>query len=909
MGSLKRWVYQFDEVAQVEAAVGGDWDAVRGLLGGKGANLGEMTRIGMPVPFGFTITTEACLAYLEADCSFPDGLWDQIGGAVVRIEAAAGKRFGDPAEPLLLSCRSGAKFSMPGMMDTVLNLGLNEAVVESFAQVVSDGRFVHDSFRRLVQMYGSVVQGVDDNQFQEVLTRYRERSEVLTDAELTIEDLEAIVAEFTGIISRSSGEPFPIDPMAQLRGSIEAVFASWNGRRAIAYRDAAGIAHDLGTAVNIQAMVFGNMDDSSATGVAMSRNATTGAPGMEGDYLTNAQGEDVVAGVRTTKPLSELALEMPGPYEQLVVHGRDLELHYREMQDMEFTIEGGKLWMLQTRDGKRTAQAAVRIAVDQAESGLITREEALVRVSPDQVETFLHPQFVAADKQLALEEGRLLGTGLNVALGAAVGVVAFDADVAQRWSTEDGLDVIMARPETRPDDVHGMLAARGIITSRGGRTSHAALVARQFARPAVVGIESLEIDLEERLLRIGDQVIREGEWVSVDGTTGEVFEGRLEVSTPSLDDPWLDKLLLWADEVRDIEVWTNADNAHDATTARGYGAQGIGLARTEHMFFDPARLPIMRRMIITDDSSERRQALDELLPLQRDDFKGLFRVMSGLPVTIRLIDPPLHEFLPSSDDLATELRELNETLSEAGGGAQRDHLLRDIETVERQGQRAEELRESNPMLGLRGVRLGIIRPDLTAMQVRAIFEAACEVAGEGVVVYPKVMIPLVSHVNELAVQRQLLEREARSVMEEQGIEIEYSFGTMIEVPRAALVAGDLAEHAEFVSFGTNDLTQMTFGMSRDDAEAAFLRDYLSDGVLPEDPFATIDQVGVGELMRVAVERGRARRPGLDVGICGEHGGEPASIAFCRSLGLDYVSCSPPRIPVARLAAARAVLGA
>ena len=907
MSSATKWVYGFDEISEAGARVGGDWDEVRSLLGGKGANLAEMTRIGIPVPPGFTITTEACLAYLDAGGRFPDGLWDQLTDAIAKIEATTGKRFGDPSDPLLLSCRSGAKFSMPGMMDTVLNIGLNDEVICGLIELTQDPHFGYDAYRRLIQMFGSVVLDVDDELFEQPLTRFRERRHAATDAELGAADLKAAAEEFRAIVERYAGRPFPTDPMTQLRDSVEAVFRSWNGRRAIDYRNAAGIAHDLGTAVNIQTMVFGNMGDDSATGVAMSRNATTGEPEIEGDYLRNAQGEDVVAGIRITKPLQQLADEMPDRFEEFAGYAKTLEEHYREMQDMEFTVERGKLWLLQTRDGKRTAQAAVRIAVDQANDGLISRSEALMRVSADQVESFLHPQFAPEAKQHAEAAGSLLGTGLNVAPGAAVGIVAFDADIAERWARDEGRAVIMARPETKPDDVHGMLAAQGLVTSRGGRTSHAALVARQFGRPAVVGVESLEIDLGERLLRVDNRVVHEGEWISVDGTTGQVFEGQLEVRTPDLDNPSLQTLLGWADEIRDLEVWTNADNAEDATTAREYGAEGIGLTRTEHMFFDPDRLPIVQRMITAELPAERREALRELLPLQREDFKGLFQAMAGLPVTIRLIDPPLHEFLPSYDQLTNELADLKIRLQAAGTLSDIDDLLRSIETRDHLLQRVSELRETNPMLGLRGVRLGIVWPEITRMQVRAIFEAACEVAAAGTPVRPKVMIPLVSHVNELARQREELEIEARAVMDENHTEIDYAFGTMIEIPRAALIAADLAEYAEFISFGTNDLTQMTFGISRDDAEAAFLHIYLTEGILSQNPFATIDEEGVGELMRLAVEQGRGGRAGLHIGVCGEHGGDPQSIAFCQALGLDYVSCSPPRVPVARLAAAQAVI--
>ncbi|MFP3881276.1 MAG: pyruvate, phosphate dikinase [Actinomycetota bacterium] len=902
-----KWVYAFDEVDQAQEAVGGDWDDVRALLGGKGANLGDMTRIGVPVPPGFTITTEACNAYLESGESFPDGVLDEVADALHQIEASTGKTFGDASEPLLVSCRSGAKFSMPGMMDTVLNIGMNHDVAEGMVKLTDDEHFVYDSYRRLVQMFGVVVLGVRDEPFEHVLEGYRTRRGVTSDSELTADDFRSITDEFKAIVERYSGRSFPEDPREQLRLAIEAVFRSWNGKRAIDYRNAAGIAHDLGTAVNIQTMVFGNMGENSATGVAMSRNATTGEPKIEGDYLTNAQGEDVVAGIRATKRMDEMEREFPESYQAFSDIARRLEEHYREMQDMEFTIERGTLWLLQTRDGKRTAQAAVRIAVDMVDEGLITVEEAISRIKPGQVDFFLHPSFDVDSKQAAMDEGRYLASGLNVSPGAAVGMVAFDADLAEKWAKDEGREVIMARPETKPDDVHGMLAANGILTSRGGRTSHAALVARQFGKPAVVGAEELVIDLSERTLRVGDRVVREGEVISIDGTNGDVILGEVETRTPDLSNEWLRKLLDWADGIRDVGVWANADTPKDALLARDYGAEGIGLTRTEHMFFAPDRLPIVQKMIMTGIEAERKDALDQLLPFQRDDFAGLFRAMDGLPVTIRLIDPPLHEFLPGFEELMTDLTDLKIRTRSAASLEEIDELLERIQQEEEILKRVESLRESNPMLGLRGVRLGIVMPDLTRMQVRAIFEAACRVVEEGIDVHPKIMIPLTSHVNELARQREVLEAEARTVMEEQHAEIDYEFGTMIEIPRAALTADQIAEYAEFISFGTNDLTQMAFGISRDDAEKAFLVQYLEEGILERNPFATIDPDGVGELMRVAIEKGRSRRENLNSGVCGEHGGDPESIALCRRLGLDYVSCSPPRIPVARLAAAQAAI--
>jgi pyruvate,orthophosphate dikinase len=903
----KKWVYRFDEVDEAQAYVGGNWEEVRGLLGGKGANLADMVRLGIPVPPGFTVTTEACNAYLAAGETFPKGMWEQELDALQGVEAATGKKFGDPKNPLLVSCRSGAKFSMPGMMDTVLNIGLNDETAQGLIALTGDDRFVYDIYRRLIQMFGSVVMGIRDEAFEEVLTATRKKAGVKTDAALTAADWRAMTGEFKKIYRRYTHRDFPDDPYEQLRKATEAVFKSWNGKRAIDYRNAAGISHTLGTAVNIVTMVFGNLGNTSATGVAMTRNSTTGEKSLEGDYLTNAQGEDVVAGIRITKDISHLRQEMASAYAEFDGITRRLEEHYREMQDVEFTIENGKLWMLQTRNGKRSAQAAVRIAVDMAEEGLITREEAVMRVSPEQVDFFLHPQFDNKVKQGARESGAYLAKGLNVSPGAAVGMVAFDPNRAEAWGTKEGKQVIMVRPETKPDDVHGMLAAEGILTSRGGRTSHAALVARQFGKPAVVGAASLDIDLANRRMNVGDLVISEGDWISIDGTTGEVYLGRLETMVPDIQDPWLIKLLAWADEFRRLQVWANADYPRDAKRARDYGAEGIGLCRTEHMFFETNRLPQVQQMILTDLPTQRREALEALLPFQREDFLGLFRVMEGLPVIIRLLDPPLHEFLPAPVDLLHDLADLKIRLHQAANLAEIDHLLEQIRSKEGILKRAESLHENNPMLGLRGVRLGIHIPDLTRMQARAIFEAACTVAKDGVTVQPEVMIPLTSHVNELKVQREILEDEAKKVMEEQGMTIRYKVGTMIEIPRAALTADRIAEYAEFLSFGTNDLTQTTYGISRDDAEAGFLTDYITAGILPANPFATIDREGVGELMRIAITKGRTKNRDLECGICGEHGGDPDSIRLCHELGLNYVSCSPFRVPIARLAAAHAAI--
>ena len=747
---VPKFLYLFNELPLAEKYVGGKWDNVRGLLGGKGANLAEMTRIGVPVPPGFTITTETCNAYLEAGQTFPKGLWDQVLAAVKQLEEATGKGLGDPINPLLVSCRSGAKFSMPGMMDTVLNIGLNDTVAEGMLDEGFDTRFVYDLYRRLLQMFGSVVLGIADEPFEMVITEFRDKRGVKNDSELNGQDWMLVTVRFKEIIRQYTGKDFPVDPYQQLYLAIEAVFKSWNGKRAVDYRNAAGIPHNLGTAVNIQTMVYGNYGDDSATGVAMSRNASTGEPELEGDFLVNAQGEDVVAGIRQTRQISDLKELMPELYAEFAETARKLEGHYHNMQDMEFTIERGKLWLLQTRDGKRTAQAEVRIAVDMVSEGLITKEEAVKRVKPDQVDFFLHPQFDAA----ALKANRPIAKGLNVSPGAAVGVAAFDADIAELWAKKDNKAVIMVRPETKPDDVHGMLAAKGILTSRGGRTSHAALVARQFGKPAVVGVSELEINLEERYMTIGELTIKEGDWLSIDGSQGIVYLGQLPTMIPDFNDPYLLQILAWADEIRKLGVWANADYPRDAQRARAYGAQGIGLCRTEHMFFETERLPIVQKMILAKTEAERQEALDKLLPLQRGDFAGLFRAMDGLPVIIRLIDPPMHEFLPSHDDLLTEVTTLRIT-------HENDTLLaKDEEML----SAVDSMREANPMLGLRGVRLGIHFPELTKMQVRAIFEAACEVAREGVDVHPEAMIPLTSHINELRVEQTILQAVPKDVM-------------------------------------------------------------------------------------------------------------------------------------------------
>ncbi|MDY6906402.1 MAG: pyruvate, phosphate dikinase [Thermodesulfobacteriota bacterium] len=907
--TANKWVYLFDELDQAMAYVNDDWDELRGLFGGKGANLADMHRQGIPVPPGFTVTTEACNAYLASDGVFPDDMWDQELHALLAIEKSAGKIFGDRDKPLLVSCRSGAKFSMPGMMDTVLNIGLTDETAQGMIRLTDDPRFVYDAYRRLIQMFGSVVMGVPDEPFEAAIERMKHKAGVATEAELSAEHWEALTEQFKILFHGHTQIDFPQDPVEQLKMATEAVFKSWNGKRAVDYRNAAGIAHDLGTAVNIVTMVFGNMGNDSATGVAMTRNGATGEAKLEGDYLVNAQGEDVVAGTRMTQNIDEMAEEMPEIYNQLLEIANTLESHYRDMQDMEFTIEKGKLWMLQTRDGKRTAQAAVRIAVDMADEGVITQEEAVGRVEPDQIDFFLHFQF---DNQAIAEargSGKLLARGLNVSPGAAVGKVVFEADLAEKWAKEKDRQVLLVRPETKPDDVHGMLAANGILTSRGGRTSHAALVARQFGKPAVVGVEALQIDLVKRRMMVGDLVIQEGDWLSLDGNTGEVFVGKVTTMEPDIKDPWLIKLLDWADGFRTLGVMANADYPVDASRARDYGAQGIGLCRTEHMFFESERLPHVQKMIMATLPFDRREALEALLPFQREDFAGLFRAMDGLPVIIRLIDPPLHEFMPDLVELMNELADLKMRVNHATNMSEIDDLLQQIRDKETMRQRIIQLREQNPMLGLRGVRLGIQIPELTNMQVQALFEAACEVAFDGIAVYPKIMIPLATHANELKRQREVLEATAQKVMAEQGITIDYKFGTMIELPRAAMTADQIADHAEFFSFGTNDLTQTTFGISRDDAESGFLMSYLNQDILPDNPFATLDRDGVGELMRIGVTKGRNTRADLECGICGEHGGDPQSIALCHELGLNYVSCSPFRVPVARLAAAHAALDA
>ena len=907
---MKKWVYLFGEVAEAEAYAG-SWDGVRGLLGGKGAGLADMTRAGVPVPPGFTITTEACIAYQDAG-KFPEGMWEQTLDALKAVEEQTGKKFGDSSNPLLVSCRSGAKFSMPGMMDTVLNVGLTDETAKGMVQLTGDERFVYDAYRRLVQMFGTVVLDIPDEAFEEPLDSYKEKKGYEADTDMTAEDWKDIVESFKAVVREHKGFDFPQDPLKQLELATEAVFKSWNSKRAIDYRNAAGISHDLGTAVNIVTMVFGNMGWDSGTGVAFTRNPSTGEKKLWGEYLLNAQGEDVVAGIRTPSPIEKMAEELPEAYEQFVEITKKLEKHYREMQDMEFTIERGRLWMLQTRNGKRTAKAAVKIAVDMANEGLISKEEAVERVTPEQVDTLLHPQFDPEAKKKAAGEGAHIAKGVNASPGAAVGRAYFDADTAERMAKEENQEVIMVRPFTKPDDVNGMLAAKGILTSEGGATSHAAVVARQFGIPAVVGASEIKIDIETRSFEANGITVKEGDWISVDGTTGEVFVGKIPSIAPTLEEQTeLMTLLDWADDIAatdgirtledgtkvpGLQVWANADYPADARRARSYGAKGIGLCRTEHMFFEPERLPTVQRMILAESDEERKAALDELLPYQRKDFEGLFEAMDGYPVIIRLIDPPLHEFLPSEEELFEEVITLR-VQGKTEGLAEKEALLAKVKA----------LHESNPMMGLRGVRLSIMMPEIVEMQVRAIFEGAANAALRGIVVKPEVMIPLTGTVKELEWIQPRLERIAATVMEEKKIEFSYKFGTMIEIPRAAVTAAEVANLAQFFSFGTNDLTQMTFGYSRDDAERNFLAVYVEKGILPKNPFQTLDREGVGELMRWAIREGRKTRPELEVGICGEHGGDPASIEWCHIIGNNYVSCSPFRVPIARLAAAQAAL--
>ena len=873
-----KWVYLFREGnAQM-----------RDLLGGKGAGVSEMTRAGLPVPPGFTITTEACNAYYAYEQKFPEGMWEQVLTALKDVEEQTGKRFGDPANPLLVSVRSGAKFSMPGMMDTVLNLGLNEQTLQGIIAATGNPRFGYDALRRFIQMFGKIVLDIDPAKFEHLLEQKKQEAGVEADTDLTADDLKDVAEQFKAIVRRETGEDFPTEPLEQLRLAITAVFRSWNNRRAIDYRNFHKIPHNLGTAVNVQTMVFGNMGFDSGTGVAFTRDPRTGEKKLFGEYLLNAQGEDVVAGIRTPHPIAVMEKELPSVYQQFVGYAEMLEKHYKDMQDLEFTVERGKLYMLQTRTGKRTAQAAVKIAVDMTEEGLIDEAEAVRRIEPAQMEQLLHRRI---DPNVPLQ---VIARGLNASPGAASGKAVFDADRAAELGQIE--KVILVRPETNPDDVHGMLVAQGILTARGGATSHAAVVARGLGKPCVAGCESIRIDMGARQFSANGVVVKEGDMISINGSTGEVILGEVPMIEPEIT-PDMRRILDWADKARKLQVWANADYPRDAEVARHYGAEGIGLCRTEHMFFEEDRLPIVRDMILAESLEARKAALAKLLPIQKEDFKGIFRVMDGLPVVIRTIDPPLHEFLPSYDELLVEVTELRATGRNPEELAEKEKLLKTV----------AQMREANPMLGLRGCRLGLMFDGIHQMQVRAILSAAIECQREGTVVKPEIMIPLTGHVNELEAVYAQVKDEAEKVFADYGERIDYKLGTMIEIPRAALTADEIARYAEFFSFGTNDLTQTTFGISRDDAEGKFLLQYVERKLLPTNPFQVIDRNGVGKLMRTAVELGRRTRPDLKIGICGEHGGEPSSVEFCHMIGLNYVSCSPYRVPIARLAAAQAAL--
>jgi pyruvate,orthophosphate dikinase len=865
------------------------------VAGGKGANLAEMASIGLPVPPGFTITTEECVAYLQGGADFSDHLRSAVAAALTHVEATVGKAFGDPADPLLVSVRSGARVSMPGMMDTVLNLGLNDATVEGLAASSGDARFAWDSYRRFIQMYGDVVLGIDHGLFEEALEIAKEDKGLYADTEMTSEDWQTLVKEYKGIVEEELGKPFPQDVHEQLWGAIRAVFDSWDSDRAKVYRRLNDIPGDWGTAVNVQAMVFGNMGDTSATGVAFTRDPATGERAYYGEYLINAQGEDVVAGIRTPQYLTRTAREtagakplsmeetMPAAYAELARVFDLLELHYKDMQDIEFTVERGKLWMLQTRSGKRTAKAALKMAVDMVGEGLIDQREAVRRVDPMALDQLLHPTL---DPDAVRD---VLTTGLPASPGAAAGKIVLDADTAESWAAR-GEKVILVRVETSPEDIHGMHAAQGILTARGGMTSHAAVVARGMGRPCVSGASGVSIDRAARTLRIGSTELREGDAITLDGASGQVMRGIVPTVEPELAGDFA-TMMVWADGLRRMRVRTNAETPDDCRMARQFGAEGIGLCRTEHMFFEASRISAVRQMILADNEAGRRKALALLLPEQRADFTAIFEVMAGLPCTIRLLDPPLHEFLPHGDEEFAELADAT--------GLGVDHLKR----------RAGELHEFNPMLGHRGCRLGITYPEIYEMQARAIFEAACAVqAASGEAPLPEIMIPLVATKRELTILKALVDRVAEEVFAETGSRVDYLVGTMIELPRAALMAGEIAEEGAFFSFGTNDLTQTTLGVSRDDA-GRFLAPYVDKGIFPRDPFVSLDIEGVGQLVELAAERGRATRPDIKLGICGEHGGDPASIAFCEKVGLDYVSASPYRVPIARLAAAQAALKA
>jgi len=881
------------------------------ILGGKGAGLAEMTNAGVPVPPGFTITTEVCKYYYENGGKLSPEIEQEIAEALARLEKVQGKWLGDAEDPLLISVRSGAKFSMPGMMDSILNLGMNDRSVVGIARRTANRRFAFDAYRRFIQMFGNVVLGIEKEVFEHALSALKESRKVPYDTDLTAEDWENLVGSFKGLVRKEVGTDFPQDPKIQLALARNAVFKSWMNPRAITYRRLNDIPEDLGTAVTVQAMVFGNLGETSGTGVGFTRSPATGKKELYGEFLMNAQGEDVVSGVRTPRPIADLKIVLPAVYQQLVEITQNLENHYRDVQDFEFTIQNGKLFMLQTRNGKRTGHAAVKIACDMVGEGLITKEEALLRVEPQTLDQLLHPIFDPKQR----EKFKVVAKGLPASPGAAAGQVVFTADEAVAWVSK-GKRVLLVRMETAPDDIHGMNVAQGVLTATGGMTSHAAVVGRQMGKPAVVGCIALKFDSKEKLFTVNEKDIKEGDFVSIDGATGEVMladvptapsevlqiiAGTLEPKASEIYQNFA-KLLSWAEETKKLGVRANADIPKDAKMAFAFGAQGIGLCRTEHMFFAEDRLPIVQKMILADNPKDREKALKKLLPLQREDFYGLFKEMKGYPVTIRTLDPPLHEFLPKREELLVEIAKLEAkgTKGKRAGGK------RKLAKLQKLLSRVEELHEFNPMLGLRGCRLGITYPEITRMQAQAIFEAASKLAKQGGKVRPEVMIPLVGHVKELVLQKAIVDEVAEETMAKSGVKVDYSVGTMIEVPRGAITADEIAKEARFFSFGTNDLTQMTFAFSRDDA-GKFIHVYVAQGILEKDPFQTLDRAGVGTLVRMGVEKGRKTRPDLKVGICGEHGGDPASIEFCHQVGLDYVSCSPYRVPIARLAAAQAVL--
>lgn len=863
--------------------------SMRNLLGGKGANLAEMTNLGLPVPPGLTITTETCMDYINHGNKMPEGLMDEVKTALKDVENQTGKKFGDAENPLLVSVRSGARLSMPGMMETILNLGMNDKTVEGMIKLTNNPRFCYDSYRRFLTMFGSVAWDIERQKFEDYLDKIKEEKGYKSDTDLNADDWKSLIEPYKVLIKAETGKEFPQDPYIQLQEAIEAVFRSWNIPRAVAYRNHYKIDHNYGTAVNVQTMVFGNMGDDCATGVSFTRNPSTGENKFYGEYLTNAQGEDVVAGIRTPKPIAELEHEMPELYKQYVDIAKKLEKGYKDVQDMEFTIERGKLYILQTRNGKRTAAAAVRIAVEMEKEGIITKERAVQLVDPYQLYQLLLPSFEADAKKQAVH----IATGLAASPGAAVGKIVFDTEEAAERGA-NGEKIILVRIETCPDDIHGMIASQGVLTLRGGMTSHAAVVAKGMGKPCVAGAEDLVIDLKnETLTGKNGKVYHKDDIISLDGGTGEVMEGAVKTSVAKMDENF-QQLFSWVDEIKKLTVRANADTPADVAKALELGAEGVGLCRTEHMFMDPDRLPWVQKMIIAGTPEARKEALDKLLPMQYKDFYEMFKALGEKPMTIRLLDPPLHEFLPNKDELIATVA----TKKAKGEDYKEDEKMLNI---------VEGLSESNPMMGLRGCRLGLTYPEINEMQVRAIFTAACDLKKEGLDVKPEVMIPLVGHVNELKTVQCLLERVACEVMEEKGVKVDYKFGTMIEIPRAALTANEIAEYAEFFSFGTNDLTQMTFGYSRDDAEGKFLKRYVEQKILPRNPFESLDQTGVGQLMQIALEKALPVRPDLKRGICGEHGGDPDSVKFCHRIGLQYVSCSPFRVPQARLAAAQAVV--